>query len=427
MKLFMTIVALFLSTALGFGQSPPRNNASIAPVTGESWLHHLHRSFDETRMGKTWRLGSGDISADQFDQLGLLTRSGSRTHRNQIQAVRGSDLYRMNCQGCHGEFGLGAPPEIGSLIDPVRATSAALIEQRMKKIGMAFSRQQTAEMASQAKSALLQRLHEGGRDMPSFHHLNEAEIKSLVAYLTLLARVPGSQNKQSTIQESNVRIGELIVKSTCHICHGATGINPTPADLMEGAVPPLSALPMRVNQVQLVRKVTSGAPIIMGTTSLAYRGRMPVFDYLTEDEAADVYEYITRYPPVESTEIYQTAQGASPEPSVRHGAHEDGAIASQPVPPRVRILRERKRAFVLATAMGSFVVACLVLECWITLREFKRLSIQSSLSSPSRHRKATHTLVTTIAPVEMIMASSNACTECMDLEPTNWPEARKIS
>jgi mono/diheme cytochrome c family protein len=263
--------------------------------------------------------------------------------------------------------------------------------------------------------------------MPSFHHLNEAEIKSLVAYLTVLARVPGAQNKQSTIQESNVRIGELIVKSTCHICHGATGINPTPADLMEGAVPPLSALPMRVNQVQLVRKVTSGAPIIMGTTPLAYRGRMPVFDYLTEDEAADVYEYITRYPPVESTEIYQTAQRTSPEPSVTHGAHEGGAIASQPVPPRVRILRERKRAFVLATAMGLFVVACLGLQCRITLREFQRLSIQSSLNSPSRHRKATHTLVTTIAPVEMVMASSNACTERMDLEPIDWPEARKVS
>ncbi len=101
--------------------------------------------------------------------------------------------------------------------------------------------------------------------MPSFHHLSEAEIRSLVAYLRQLVGVPGAEHEQVAIQESQARIGELIVKSTCHICHGATGSNPTPEELAEGAIPPLSALLERVNQAQLVRKVTSGAPVIMGT------------------------------------------------------------------------------------------------------------------------------------------------------------------
>ena len=152
--------------------------------------------------------------------------------------------------------------------------------------------------------------------MPSFHYFSEAEIRSLVAYLKQLADVPGAEHEQVAIQESHDRIGELIVKSTCHTCHGATGLNPTSAELFEGAIPPLSVLPMRVNRAQLVRKVTSGAPVVMGTPSSAYRGRMPVFSYLSEDEAADIYKYLTEYPPVELA-------------SVNHGAENQGAETSR--------------------------------------------------------------------------------------------------
>jgi hypothetical protein len=46
-----------------------------------------------------------------------------------------------------------------------------------------------------------------------------------------------------------------------------------------------------------VRKVTKGAPIIMGTPPTSYRGRMSVFAYLSQDEAASAYLYLSRYPP----------------------------------------------------------------------------------------------------------------------------------
>ena len=103
--------------------------------------------------------------------------------------------------------GLGVPPEIGSLIDPVRATSAVLVDQRMKKIGMAMSRREAADIARQSEGALLQRLHAGGTDMPSFPYLSEAEIRSLVAYLQLLAGVPGTEKKQVEIRVSRARVG----------------------------------------------------------------------------------------------------------------------------------------------------------------------------------------------------------------------------
>jgi mono/diheme cytochrome c family protein len=169
--------------------------------------------------------------------------------------------------------------------------------ERMKAAGMGMSAAEAAKLAQQSKSMLLDRLHRGGQDMPAFPHLGDAEVNSLVAYLRLLAGVPGAQGEQLAVQESRLRVGEHIVKSTCHICHSAAGPNPDPQQLYEGAIPPLSALPLRTSRAEFVRKVTHGAPVVMGAPQQLFRGRMPVFYYLSEDEAADVYLYLGRYPP----------------------------------------------------------------------------------------------------------------------------------
>ena len=54
---------------------------------------------------------------------------------------------------------------------------------------------------------------------------------------------------------------------------------------------------MRASLPEFVRKATTGAPINMGMPSQPYRGRMSVFYYLTQDEAASAYMYLTFYPP----------------------------------------------------------------------------------------------------------------------------------
>jgi hypothetical protein len=66
---------------------------------------------------------------------------------------------------------------------------------------------------------------------------------------------------------------------------------------MEGAIPPLSTLTSRESLPEFVRKVTAGNPISMGVKVMPFRGRMPVFDYLSEDEVANAYLYLTLYPP----------------------------------------------------------------------------------------------------------------------------------
>ncbi len=363
-----SIIAALITTAFGANANPP--TVSIAPVSGESWLHHLHRSFDETSMGKTWKLGPADISSSQYASPTISSRLKS-TASQHLRIVRGSDLYRFNCQGCHRKSGLGASPEIASLIDPVRATSTALVEQRMKKIGMAVSRRQTAQMTREARNALFTRLHDGGTSMPPFAHLNRLETRSLVAYLQQLAGVPDSEKNQALIQESDARIGELIVKSTCHVCHSATGSNPTPVELLQGAIPPLNSVPERVTRAQLIRKVTEGAPVIMGPLALISRGRMPVLDYLTPDEAEDVYTYLIQYPPTQFAEGDVAAESlALNQPALRLSA----APIAQPVAQPYRATQEQQESLAWPLGLGSIVTMLVALEFWITFIELRKLS-----------------------------------------------------
>jgi len=70
--------------------------------------------FEVTSMGKTGHLGPAPASAEDRSrwQMGLSTSA------TDAVSLRGADLYRLNCQSCHGETGQGAPPEINSLINP---------------------------------------------------------------------------------------------------------------------------------------------------------------------------------------------------------------------------------------------------------------------------------------------------------------------
>jgi mono/diheme cytochrome c family protein len=293
-------VVLMLAASLS-GQTLGTKDATVTAVAGVSWLSHLHRSFDETGMGKTWDLGPPALMpGEETPQWQPGLTPGFATN---IVTLHGSDLYRLNCQGCHGGSGAGAPPEINSVINPVRAASVAVIMARTKKIGQEMSRADAAALANQANVLLIDRFHKGGESMPPFPHLSNAEIHLIVAYMEQLSDVPGTARNQVTIKESPYRVGEHIVKSTCHICHDSAGTNPTPQQLLEGAIPPLSTLTTRTNLPDFIRKVTHGAPIILGAMPFSYgasyRGRMPVFRYMSEDEAADAYLYLTLYPPQE--------------------------------------------------------------------------------------------------------------------------------
>ena len=313
-------VMLLLSSlsGLALAQTANTSDTRVTVVQGESWLSHIQRSFNETSMGKTGRLGPAPSSGEQASRWQLRLSPASTAQR---VTLHGSDLYRLNCQGCHGESGAGAPPEINSVINPVRATSVPAILERMKNVGMDITRADASKLAAQSNKALLQRISNGGQDMPAFPQLRQAEVLPLLGYLRQLSGV-GVASERETVEESHVRVGELIVKSTCHTCHAAAGEDPSPQQLLAGAIPPLNTLTTRTTRAEFVRKVTHGAPILMGAPALLYRGRMPVFDYLTQDEAADVYLYLNQYAPATTVSLASTSGGAThlPDPSLYTGS-----------------------------------------------------------------------------------------------------------
>jgi mono/diheme cytochrome c family protein len=353
----------------------PRES-SVTAVSGESWLTHLNRALDETSMGKTGQWGP---APGKEDNAGLGSASGL-TYASEVMS--GADLYRLNCRGCHLASGQGAPPEINSVLNPVRASSAALVTQRMKSSGIDISRADAAQLAKQAKASLLLRLHQGGENMPPFSHLTEREIGSILAYLRQLAGVPGAERERIAVNESALRIGQHIVKSTCHTCHSAGGPNPTPKQMLEGAIPPLEALTTRVSQREFVRKVTRGAPVLMGAPPDLGRGRMPVFSYVTEEEAADVYLYLTLYPPTlpaqPELKVALSQQDATPG-----GGSPSTNIATAPplllaATPRQANSESGVWAVILLAGAYSFVMLLLAGGLSFTVWEFRRLSGKST-------------------------------------------------
>jgi mono/diheme cytochrome c family protein len=362
----LVVVCILAISALG--QSSGAKTVQATPVAGESWLKHLHRTFEETSMGKTGRLGPPRSIGAEESSAWQKPLSADAT--NQTVTLHGSDLYRLNCWGCHGEFGLGAPPEINSVINPTRAMSTQVILERMKNLGMDMSRADAAVLANQSKAALLERLHKGGTDMPPFPHLSEPEVRAIVAYLKQLAGVPGAEREQAAVEESRVRVGEHIVKSTCHICHSATGENPNPQQIFNGAIPPLSTLTARTSLPEFERKIRSGAPIVMGTPPSTFRGRMPVFYYLGEDQVADAYLYLRLYPPdwtVPDPEGPATEQKQAASKIVQVGFTIEPTAVGPPS-------NARDLAVIIFPVAAALLLAG---GFWFTLREIRRLTAVS--------------------------------------------------
>jgi mono/diheme cytochrome c family protein len=380
----MRRLSVLLLVVSGLSQWAGARDVVVTGVAGRSWLNQLNRNFQETSMGKTGRLGPAPAPADESSrwQMGLSTSATAAV------SLRGADLYRLNCQSCHGETGQGAPPEINSVINPVRATSVATVVERMKATGMNMSHADAVKMAEQSKDALLKRLHNGGQDMPAFPHLDDAEVRALIGYLKQLSGLPGAEHEQTSVKESPMRVGEHIVKSTCHICHAAYGANPSPQQIAEGTIPPLSALTGRVTLPQFVRKVTAGAPIVMGEPAAACRGRMPVFYYLSQDEAADVYLYLTLYPPYK----FAALDPAGPVRAADRGAADGASILSAslgsdsepPSTPPAALDQTLEMSVAPSLGFGLFLALLLAGGFTFTVRECMRLSVVAEGLGPAK-------------------------------------------
>lgn len=297
------------------------NRSLVTPVTGPSWLDHLGLDISETRLGQM-----GESSAqpgprgEEPDLAGRLEVSGHGGHGlraalrrvlalvgrgedpGALVAVRfqltGADLYRLSCRACHGPDGEGAPPEIASLLDPVRATSPELTQERMEARGTPIDQVMAAELASQAETMLRTRLQEGGEKMPPFQHLRGDEVEALLGYLQELAGVEAGMQAEALVDQSAARVGEHLVKGTCHLCHDAVGAGGPHEVMMAGIVPSLQSFPTEYSLDSVLYKVEHGSSGMMGMMRSMHRNQeMPAFPFLSPEEVAAGYLYLREYPP----------------------------------------------------------------------------------------------------------------------------------
>jgi mono/diheme cytochrome c family protein len=299
------------------GGAPRADEAApvVTPVSGESWLHHLRLSVGSTRMGQMG--GSqppsrtsrepplAEVDRSPSGPLGALIRRFYSLLGDENRAAEaldepfvltGADLYRLDCQSCHGPDGSGAPPEINSLLGPVQGTSPALIMQRMKERGQPIDAAFARELAAEGDAPLRERLVHGGEKMPAFDHLKGAEVDALLGYLKRLAGVPEAEGIDLRVTQSVARVGEHLAKGTCHVCHDATGPGSGHRMMMRGVIPSLASFPEQKSPDDLIRKVLYGGSRT-GMMGMMGADRMPVFPYLTEDEVAATYLYLATCPP----------------------------------------------------------------------------------------------------------------------------------
>jgi len=301
-------------------QPAVNSGMTVTPVIGPSWIHHLGiRDIRDTAMGqmgglepvpasrrKEPGLAPGESVGGRSEGMGIRGMMGrifSNYRSNQDEVARlmnetfrlsGSDLYRLNCQSCHSPNGTGKQPEINSLIGPVEGTSQAFIENWTKKLGHPVDAEMARQLAADAVTTLRQRLNNGGKKMPAFRHLKGEERSALISYLQLLSGVTSREFQPVLVTESVARVGEHLVKGTCHICHAATGPGGGHMAMMRGIIPSLASFPVEKTMQDVIRQVEEGSMPMM---SMMGSQTMPAFPYVTEDESAAAYLYLVKYPP----------------------------------------------------------------------------------------------------------------------------------
>lgn len=299
----------FSPAARAAGAAPAREvpEAKSSPVSGVSWVHHLRVNLEKTSLGGTGGWGGAG-------PVGSTASPPPRGPLDGTFLLTGRDLYRLSCQSCHREDGSGAPPEILPVTALARATSRQFFRDKMKERGLPVDEGQLAQNATQAEASLRNRILKGGERMPPFPQLDRAETESVIAYVKELSGVPESGPPRPPLREPVARVGELLVKGTCHVCHDAAA---TPTTAFEyrvgyGNPPPLSFLTEQRTPPQVIRKVREG---LIEPSVSASRGRMPVFDYLSAKEVTAAYLYLLLEPPSRAPAGEAETPERSPSPA----------------------------------------------------------------------------------------------------------------
>ncbi len=279
-------------------------NAITLAAEGPSWLKHLGLAVGQTHMGQ---MGGSDVASSAPGKPQLTPAASAASLKSVIQrflatfrsnpaqaseilnetfVASGADLYRWNCQACHGPEGKGALPEINSVLGPVQGTSAALTKKRMEARGIDADDDMVKQVSELAEVSLRDRLQHGGKSMPSFEYLRADEADALLGYLEKLAAVPPTERAALRVPESAARVGQQILRGTCHICHDATGPGAGESDMLQGVIPSLTSISKDHSLSGIMHQVQYGSSDMMRVANVEV---MPAYPYFTQEEIAAVY------------------------------------------------------------------------------------------------------------------------------------------
>lgn len=127
----------------------------------------------------------------------LLLASTGPVQGSAKDIEQGRQLFRENCAVCHGTHGkggVGVPLALPEFIDST--------DDEYLRLTILHGRP--------------------GRIMPTFSHMHEKEIDSIIAYMRSWTGHPGKKYARERIK-GDVSRGEEIFKQRCVSCHGATG------------------------------------------------------------------------------------------------------------------------------------------------------------------------------------------------------------
>lgn len=294
----LTVAGGGLSGEQGAAHATKSPEPVVTAVAGPSWLSRLGLTYRDSSLGRgAATYGPPPVPPTSGVPSQQPARPSAPLVVGRPVVLSGGDLYRLTCQACHRAEGTGFPPEIKSVLGLAQGSSLEIVRQHLQKEGAAAPGPTARAQANRARDDLYQRIQTGGQRMPAFAHLQKPDIDAIYAYLTHLAGTPDAPPELRRTASWD-RLGELIVKGTCHVCHDAVGPRPAGEALyIKGTIPPFTTLLEDKPVADFVTKVRSGAPVTTEDPVFHYRGRMPVFSYLRELEVAAAYSFLIDYPP----------------------------------------------------------------------------------------------------------------------------------
>lgn len=164
--------------------------------------------------------------------------------------VTGSELYRLNCAGCHGTDRRGHPPVYPSLrgVDS-RLTAKEIHDQ----------------------------IAGGGKLMPAMSHLSGPEIDALVSFLL------GKEKAAVALGMDLAEVGRGLFLSNCSACHQATTYDPPPSGIPSEhpmTPAPLAGATRRFSRKQFDTILDVGPGIMPGFRHLESLERETLWAYL---------------------------------------------------------------------------------------------------------------------------------------------------